>query len=192
MALRLHPAGVVYLTVRFTQLAEAYNRSTNTLQPGQLFGVSIESVVEQENSGFLVPLLVKRCTTEIEKRGLDIIGLYRLCGSETKKKMLREAFEADPEAVDLSSENVPDINVITSLLKEYLRELPEPVFSSCLYQMLVDALGVFLPNDPDGNAKLVFSILDCLPKANRVSSLIFVRNGDVSEIEAYLPSSCLT
>ena len=128
---------------------------------------------------------------EIEKRGLDIIGLYRLCGSETKKKMLREAFEADPEAVDLSSENVPDINVITSkssirdytwmrlilysfssslgLLKEYLRELPEPVFSSCLYQMLVDALGVFLPNDPDGNAKLVFSILDCLPKANRVS-----------------------
>ena len=45
---------------------------------------------------------------------MDIIGLYRLCGSETKKKMLREAFEADPEAVDLSSENVPDINVITS------------------------------------------------------------------------------
>ena len=95
-------------------------RSTNTLQPGQLFGVSIESVVEQENSGFLVPLLVKRCTQEIEKRGLDIIGLYRLCGSETKKKMLREAFEADPEAVDLSSENVPDINVITSMLNNNL------------------------------------------------------------------------
>ena len=56
------------------------------------------------------------------------------------------------------------------LLKEYLRELPEPVFSNCLYQMLVDAMGVFLPDDPDGNAKLVFSILDCLPKANRVSN----------------------
>ena len=177
------------------------NRSTNTVQPGQLFGRSLDSVVDQESSGFLVPLLVKRCVTEIEKRGLDIIGLYRLCGSETKKKMLREAFEAEPEAVDLSSENVPDINVITSktwhililalhplpllyssrgqlnsidellpagLLKEYLRELPEPVFSSCLYQMLVDAVGVFLPDDPDGNAKLVFSILDCLPKSNRV------------------------
>lgn len=58
---------------------------------------------------------------EIEKRGLDIIGLYRLCGSETKKKMLREAFESNPEAVDLSSENVPDINVITS--KFYLNAL---------------------------------------------------------------------
>ena len=61
VALRLHPAGVVYLTVRYTQLAEAYNRSTNTLQPGPLFGTSIDSVVETENSGFLVPLLVKRC-----------------------------------------------------------------------------------------------------------------------------------
>jgi hypothetical protein len=58
---------------------------------------------------------------------------------------------------------------LAGLLKEYLRELPQPVFSSCLYQMLVDAMGVFLPDDPDGNAKLVFSILDCLPKANRVS-----------------------
>ena len=63
----------------------------------------------------------------------------------------------------------PFIMLFTGLLKEYLRELPEPVFSNCLYQMLVDAMGVFLPDDPDGNAKLVFSILDCLPKANRVS-----------------------
>ena len=59
---------------------------------------------------------------------------------------------------------------VSGLLKEYLRELPEPVFSSCLYQMLLDALGVFLPDDPEGNAKLVFSILDCLPKSNRVST----------------------
>ena len=46
------------------------------------------------------------------------------------------------------------------------------MFSGCLYQMLVDAMGVFLPDDPDGNAKLIFSILDCLPKANRVSKCI--------------------
>ena len=46
-----------------------------------------------------------------------ILGLYRLCGSETKKSLLREAFEEDPETVDLSSENVPDINVITSKFK---------------------------------------------------------------------------
>lgn len=40
-------------------------------------------------------------------------GLYRLCGSATKKRILREAFERNPRTIDLSPDNVPDINVIT-------------------------------------------------------------------------------
>lgn len=96
------------------------------------------------------------------------LGLYRLCGSATKKRILREAFERNSRSVDLSPDNVPDINVITGVLKDYLRELPEPLFTKCLYQMMVDALGVCLPDDPEGNAKLMFSILDCLPRINRV------------------------
>ncbi|XP_011865583.1 PREDICTED: rho GTPase-activating protein 100F isoform X2 [Vollenhovia emeryi] len=95
------------------------------------------------------------------------IGLYRLCGSATKKRILREAFERNARSVNLSPDNVPDINVITGVLKDYLRELPEPLFTKCLYQMMVDALAVCLPDDPQGNAKLMFSILDCLPKVNR-------------------------
>lgn len=130
VALRMHPAGTLYLTLRFTDMREAYDRS-RTL-PGispvvvssglvrnstgkSLFGNNLEVVLERETSGFPVPLIVKRCTDEVEKRGLDIIGIYRLCGSETKKQMLREAFEESPELVDLSSENVPDINVITGM-----------------------------------------------------------------------------
>ena len=148
VALRMHPAGTLYLTLRFTDMREAYDRSRLPppaatgnpaaapgipgISPGvvptlrgptgagpvsagrsKLFGVALEPVLERETAGFPVPLIVKRCTDEVEKRGLDIIGIYRLCGSETKKQMLREAFEESPELVDLSSENVPDINVIT-------------------------------------------------------------------------------
>ena len=144
----MHPAGTLYLTLRFTDLREAYDRSRTpalhppTALPGispvvvssalvtgrsgpvpvggkSLFGNNLEIVLERESSGFPVPLIVKRCTDEVEKRGLDIIGIYRLCGSETKKQMLREAFEESPELVDLSSENVPDINVITGRNKIY-------------------------------------------------------------------------
>jgi hypothetical protein len=54
------------------------------------------------------------------------------------------------------------------VLKDYLRELPEPLFTNALYHMLLDALSVRLPSDPDGSAKLMLSILECLPKANQV------------------------
>lgn len=71
-------------------------------------------------------------------------GLYRLCGSATKKRILRESFERNSRTVELTPDNVPDINVITGVLKDYLRELPQPLFTKCLYQMTVDALGKLL------------------------------------------------
>lgn len=44
---------------------------------------------------------------------LQVVGLYRLCGSAAVKKELRDAFERDSAAVALSEELYPDINVIT-------------------------------------------------------------------------------
>ena len=58
--------------------------------------------------------------------------------------------------------------MISGVLKDFLRELPEPIFTNALYQMLLDALSVRLPGDPDGSAKLMLSILECLPKPNQV------------------------
>lgn len=63
-------------------------------------------------------------------------------------------------------------NCFVGVLKDYLRELPEPLFTNALYQMLFDALSVRLPSDPDGSAKLMLSILECLPKANQVQYLV--------------------
>ncbi|XP_072378931.1 rho GTPase-activating protein 100F isoform X1 [Diabrotica undecimpunctata] len=193
LALKIEPRGTLYLRLRHTDSQNLYRRrplSTLTLsRTTPLFGVDLETVVNRESktggvpggvatglvasSQHNIPIIIRRCVEEVERRGLDIIGLYRLCGSATKKRILREAFERNSRSVDLSPDNVPDINVITGVLKDYLRELPEPLFTKCLYQMMVDALGVCLPDDPEGNAKLMFSILDCLPRINR-ATLIFL------------------
>lgn len=81
----------------------------------------------------------------------------------------------------------------TGVLKDYLRELPEPLLTKCLYQMLVDALGVCLPDDPEGNARLLFSIIECLPKPNRViiceNNILFRHNGDTVFIK-FINSQC--
>ncbi|CAG5122032.1 unnamed protein product, partial [Candidula unifasciata] len=132
-----------------------------------LFGVDLETIILRENSGLNVPLLVHKCVQEVERRALDTVGIYRLCGSARRKAMLRESFENNAQMVDLSPENVSDIHVVTGVLKDYLRELPEPLFTNALYQMLLDALSVRLPCDPEGSAKLMLSILECLPSANQ-------------------------
>lgn len=187
VALKVEPRGTLYLKLRYTEPRTAFRRSpAGRKTPPPLFGVDLESVVNREggNNGSAtsmltggnggVPIIVQKCVEEVERRGMDIVGLYRLCGSATKKRILREAFERNPRLVDLSPDSVPDINVITGLLKEYLRELPEPLLTKCLYQMLVDALAVCLPDDPEGNAKLMFSILECLPKGNRTTLFLLM------------------
>ena len=56
----------------------------------------------------------------------------------------------------------------TGVLKDFLRQLAEPLFTNTLYPMLVDALSVRMPADPGGSAKLMLSILECLPRINQV------------------------
>jgi len=58
------------------------------------------------------------------------------------------------------------------VLKEFLREMPEPLCSDSLYQMLMDALNVQISGDADGNARLMLGILDCLPAVNQVRYLL--------------------
>lgn len=109
LAIKVEPRGTLYVKLKHTPPQEAFRRE---LKKVGIFGADLGNVVNREESGLNVPLIVQKCIEEIERRGLDIIGLYRLCGSATKKQILREAFERSPRTVDLSAENVPDINVI--------------------------------------------------------------------------------
>ncbi|XP_045764995.1 rho GTPase-activating protein 100F isoform X1 [Maniola jurtina] len=178
LAIKMEPRGTLYMRVRHTEPHELFRRrpAAPRLAPPPLFGAELETVVARElrpPHAAPVPLVVRRCVEEIERRGLDIIGLYRLCGSANKKRILREAFERNARGVELTPDSVPDINVITGVLKDYLTELPQPLFSRCLYQMTLDALGVCLPDDKEGNARLMASIVECLPRAAR-ATLVFL------------------
>lgn len=57
-----------------------------------------------------------------------MVGLYRLCGSAAVKKELREAFERDSHAVELSENMYPDVNVITGN-----GEVPHYFLAKCLF-----------------------------------------------------------
>ncbi|KAM6229558.1 LOW QUALITY PROTEIN: rho GTPase-activating protein SYDE1 [Spheniscus humboldti] len=163
LAVRLQPRGILYS--KFT-LVEQWD-SPGEREP-RVFGVELGQLVEREKTATKVPLLIQKCVAEIEKRGLKVVGLYRLCGSAAVKKELRDAFERDSAAVTLSEQLYPDINVITGILKDYLRELPTPLITPTLYHVVLEAMAKRPPRAPPGERDAV-TLLDCLPDVEKAT-----------------------
>ncbi|XP_026709716.1 rho GTPase-activating protein SYDE2 [Athene cunicularia] len=176
LAVKLEPRGLIYVKL---SLMEQWENSLDGLDADRepvMFGVDARKVVEKENAGLMVPLLMQKCILEIEKRGCQVVGLYRLCGSAAVKKELREAFERDSKAVTLCESQYPDINVITGVLKDYLRELPSPLITKQLYEAVLDAM-VKSPlkmtasgceNDPR-DSEHTAALLGCLPDVEKAT-----------------------
>ena len=116
IALKLEPKGILYMEMGYKEPGVTLQR-TVSLRKTAMFGVDLETIIRREKTGQGVPILVRRCIDEVEKRGLDHIGIYRLCGSARRKAQLKEEFEKGPKSVDLSPEGVSDINVITGIYR---------------------------------------------------------------------------
>ncbi|XP_038571183.1 rho GTPase-activating protein SYDE2 isoform X2 [Micropterus salmoides] len=176
LAVKLEPRGLIY--VKLT-LMEQWQNSLDGGPDGdrepQVFGVEAWRVVEREGTGLMVPLLISKCINEIEKRGCQVVGLYRLCGSAAVKKELREAFERDSYAVELCENTYPDVNVITGVLKDYLRELPYPLITKNLYEAVLETMvtrplrmGAAGCENEQADSEYTVSLLDNLPEVERV------------------------
>lgn len=127
LAVNLDPVGTLYVRLQFTDMKLLLQRTPSQKKVG-VFGFSLEAVLRRENSG--IPAIVRKCVEEINRRGLEVTGIYRLCGNAAKKRILRAEFENNSANVVLDqNENLVDVNVITGLLKDYLRELPDPLLS---------------------------------------------------------------
>lgn len=112
LALRLDPRGTLYATLSFTERSATLKRVPSLDRRG-VFGVHIDVVVRREGGERNIPFIVQKCVQEVELRGLNSIGIYRVCGSAKKKKKLHDEFEKASALVDLNFENYPDINIIT-------------------------------------------------------------------------------
>lgn len=62
-------------------------------------------------------------------------------------QLLKEAFEKNPYAVNLSEEKWDDIHGITGVLKLYFRELPESLITHTLYDKFIEASKILGYND---------------------------------------------
>ncbi|KAM6189654.1 rho GTPase-activating protein 27 isoform 2-T2 [Sarcoramphus papa] len=103
----------------------------------QVFGCSLQALCERERG--TVPRFVLQCIQTVERRGLDIDGLYRVSGNLATIQKLRYKVEHD-EHLDLDDGRWEDIHVVTGALKLFFRELPEPLVPFSHFDKFIAAI----------------------------------------------------
>jgi len=92
-----------------------------------IFGVSLADYATARGIENDVPKVLRICIDELDKRGLDAEGIYRVSGRHANVQELQHKIERN-EKTFLFNSFTDDIYSVASLLKLYLRELPEPLF----------------------------------------------------------------
>uniref|UniRef100_A0A3B5LB15 Uncharacterized protein n=1 Tax=Xiphophorus couchianus TaxID=32473 RepID=A0A3B5LB15_9TELE len=124
-----------------------------------VFGCHLHTLCALERT--TVPSFVEKCIKAVERRGLDIDGLYRVSGNLAVIQKLR--FKADHEELDLEDGQWEDVHVITGALKLFFRELPEPLFPFSHFNDFIAAIRI-----SDYNTKLshIYELVKSLPTVN--------------------------
>ncbi|XP_065665189.1 uncharacterized protein LOC100198854 isoform X8 [Hydra vulgaris] len=103
------------------------------------FGIPIHSCPPAKNVKN-VPLVVEHCCNVIGERGKEVVGIYRVPGNTSNIQLLkRELDEKDPKDINWDEEKWYELNNIGSLLKSFLRELPEPIIHNNVYSTLLES-----------------------------------------------------
>lgn len=89
-------------------------------------------------------MIVFQCMQAIDIFGLEIEGIYRQSGTTSQVNRLRHAFDTlPPNHPSLDFRNPSnfghDVNSVASLLKQFFRELPDPLFTRAQYDQFIDA-----------------------------------------------------
>ncbi|XP_029384076.1 rho GTPase-activating protein 22 isoform X3 [Echeneis naucrates] len=120
---------------------------------GGIFGQRLEDTVQYERKfgPRLAPLLVEQCVDFIRDRGLDEEGLFRMPGQANLVKELQEAFDCGDKPLFDSN---TDVHTVASLLKLYLRELPEPVIPFSKYEDFLTCAQLLAKDEDEGVQEL--------------------------------------
>ncbi|KAH9853026.1 RhoGAP-domain-containing protein [Lenzites betulinus] len=88
-----------------------------------------------------IPKIVRICIQDIEQRGLDSEGIYRVSGRHASVQELQHKIERNEAAFQFNP-TTDDVYSVSSFLKMYLRELPEPVFKFPLQERIQHTEGI--------------------------------------------------
>lgn len=135
----------------------------------QVFGCELADLCRRE--GTTLPHFVQKCIQDVERRGLDIDGLYRVSGNLAVIQKLRFNINHD-ENVNLEEGPWDDVHVITGALKLFFRELPEPLFPFNYFNNFIAAIKL----DPAQRLGYMKELINSLPAPNHDTMQVLFRH----------------
>lgn len=149
-----------------------------------LFSSTIQKRSDFEQSSF--PMIVKICLQEVESRGLDMEGIYRISGGNSAIVAIENGFSSLPAFPDEKQIHKlleiidGDINAVTSALKRYLRKLPDPLIPYSLYDSFIRVSSSNPQNKVEKRLHdLRVNVIQQLPPANRTTLHVLVKHLDL-------------
>ncbi|KAJ1797889.1 Rho-type gtpase-activating protein [Coemansia sp. RSA 2399] len=146
----------------------AYDPSV-PFQVHKMFGRDLVEQAASENRS--VPWVVQTAVSFIEAEGISMEGVYRRSGSTMD---IREVQMQISKCAQLTNNKFDDplhkiadadmdVASVTSMLKQYFRDLPNPLMTSATYNLWVQAANI---NPPEERIKVYRTIADSMPDAH--------------------------
>lgn len=129
-----------------------------------VFGVALEELLARDREArpwLQVPLFVKKALTYLTAYGLPLVGIFKAAGSGPEVQRFQEEINSG-EAIDFTK--VEDVNTVSSLLKTFLRRLPDPLLTAAQFERWTKASEI---RDGVERVQEVARLVAALPPANR-------------------------
>ena len=128
-----------------------------------IFGITLDDLFMRDQTP--VPKIVMDCLQAVDMFGLDNEGIYRIPGTTGHIQELRAMYERDPDSVDFRNPEAffHDVNSVAGLLKQYFRELPDPLMTHENYQRFIEAAKL---EDPIVRRDSIHAAINELPDPN--------------------------
>ncbi|XP_041122562.1 rho GTPase-activating protein 7-like isoform X2 [Polyodon spathula] len=124
-----------------------------------VFGVPL--LLNAQRTGDPLPPSILKAMHYLRNQCLDQVGLFRKSGVKSRIQHLREMNETDPQSVSYEGQSAFDV---ADMVKQYFRDLPEPIFTSKLCECFLHIYQYF-PKDQQLSAVQAAVLL--LPDENR-------------------------
>lgn len=116
-----------------TRVSRDELETLGVLKKERMFGIPLVSCRKRNG----IPEVMVDCVDLLRRKALTEEGIFRVSGSQSEVLALKKQYDYESKDGSYLKLEEADVHAVAGLLKQYLRELPEPLLTYELYPVLL-------------------------------------------------------